>query len=396
MQETAFLVFNDQDFSAFRSLDLFGSAKVIFWSGLSADVRSVVSGNPGAITVLPDVVDRYREMLHDEYLDWIRKCSSHSFKGKSNVCQMRLPGKASTWWSSLVFEKSNISKSSYISDVIKLIALHYVAPSLRIKRLVLSRDCGEHILQCISDVARAHDWQISLLGGTCLRPRDNNSVTKVNHLFEKASGYLRGCSLLLKAYIQALSCRLSAGFDLCLLSRFRGTLTFITYSASMSKSTISAGCLNQNIYWHRLPERLRSKGIQSNWLYIFAKDPQFASLKDAFHFIEELNSASSLAGQHHFLLDVLFDSHDLVSGVINLSRLFWKSIHVGPDEALPPYKGIRINLFHGSSLFDSLGGISSARNIYFLLLFEKFFSSVAPQRDLVYLQENMDWEYLAI
>ena len=87
----------------------------ILWRGFS---------NKENIVSITKLTEDWSDELREEYFDWIHQIGNINFHGKSLIKILRIRESLSAWWLSLLVEKSNFYKSTYINEVLKILALN--------------------------------------------------------------------------------------------------------------------------------------------------------------------------------------------------------------------------------------------------------------------------------
>ena len=87
----------------------------ILWRGFS---------NKENIVSITKLTEDWADELREEYFDWIHQLGNINLQGKSLIQILRIRESFSAWWLSLLVEKSNFYKSTYINEVLKILALN--------------------------------------------------------------------------------------------------------------------------------------------------------------------------------------------------------------------------------------------------------------------------------
>ena len=80
--------------------------------------------NKENIVSITKLTEDWADELREEYFDWIHQLGNINLQGKSLIQILRIRESFSAWWLGLLVEKSNFYKSTYINEVLKILALN--------------------------------------------------------------------------------------------------------------------------------------------------------------------------------------------------------------------------------------------------------------------------------
>lgn len=371
---------------------------LLIWDTVPSELFLQIQSRDLRVISIPALVDDNSQLLHDQYLSWVSSTSTYTVDSVNNIDRFRLSTGTSIWWSSLIQEKCNFDKSPHINVAIKLLALHLLVPPGLFTQLYQYLIPGSRLSPYLHDVFEAKGCSFPTS-----KPIANPTPSQLDS-FLFLFHYLRRYILNVFAGIAYLSFSYCRSLVSRLLVRSSGprafprnfATTFITYTAGLSASSFDDGVLKDNPYWAHLPSTLHHNHLDTNWVYIYAKDDSFPSLASALSFLATLNRTKARSTQSHFSLDALHDTTIFFSAFYLFVCLAITSFRPKVALPLPTFGPLRFDRLHLYDFESSLNGSVAARNILYSLLFERLFSSLPPQKNVVYLQENMDWEYSAI
>ena len=345
------------------------------------------------IVYVPVLLEVHRHVVHDIYLRWIHRASIFDSGLISNIERFRVNAFPSLWWGSLIFEKCNFHKSPHIHSVLKIIALRQWMNENSLASIEVRADSFSIPLQfCLQSLCRLAGINYSASFGSACRLALGLTLLKISIPARKKINYILGLRWLFRAYLSAVLCQLGSKNKRSSKLNLNHKITFLSYTSQSDKSIISPKGLSSSAYWGSLPGVLREKGLGVNWIYLFAPDRDLPSLEKAFKFYKRLD-ASSPESQAHLVLDSLFDFSLFCKCIYGLSLLAIRTYSRGPWNVLPPCQGLNIGVLYHHEYSSSSLGVTAARNLFYAALFEKLFSDIHVQSKVVYLQENMDWEY---
>jgi surface carbohydrate biosynthesis protein (TIGR04326 family) len=375
-------------------LDLKSYRTLIIWDAFSLDPKIKNHLIECDIIYLPMLINQKGQELHDEYVTWVANASFHSPNKKRNIKLFEIADNRSIWWGSLVNEKCNLVKSPNIQTTIKIMALYKFVDFSKISTLDLCIFSRTNYLSHIQDICRMKGVEIVDLSSSrqsrfaylcCML-----NAYKIRSFYVYCLGMLwLSRSLLASRFIHNSELSKSS-----LLPNINSKSIFIGYTTGLQNSEYKSGIMTRNTYWGGLPGRINEVQTKSCWVYIYVRDSFFRRLADASKYIANINSFSP--NQSHVILNQLFTLRLFLKASLIMVRMFFRLSCISQREALPEWHGIRINDLHYHDYICSAFGVVAAKNIYYQLLFDKLFSLIGHQDNLVYLQENMEWEFSAL
>ena len=107
--------------------------KLILWNEYN------VYNNENYISII-DILEKKSSILKSKFLEIVSNFEKKNIKQINIIEYFFIRKKFSYWWMTLINEKSNIAKSLYINDVIKLIALEFWLQENKIDSITLYSD----------------------------------------------------------------------------------------------------------------------------------------------------------------------------------------------------------------------------------------------------------------
>ena len=101
---------------------------ILFWNQFASDHN---------IFSIPDLIDKDSDYLRAKYLEWIYKLGKTKVDSKNIIEVFKLRKNFSAWWMSLVVEKSNFAKSTYIDEIIRLILLDKLIKKNSVSKIII-------------------------------------------------------------------------------------------------------------------------------------------------------------------------------------------------------------------------------------------------------------------
>ena len=104
------------------------NATILFWQRFDNENNKIS---------IPNLVEKNSDYLRLKYLEWIYKIGNTEVNSKTIIEILKIRKNFSAWWMSLISEKSNFAKSTYIDEIIKLILLDKLVKSNSILKLII-------------------------------------------------------------------------------------------------------------------------------------------------------------------------------------------------------------------------------------------------------------------
>ena len=360
---------------------------IILWNDFSTqpDNQSIVS--------LPSYIEENSDRLRSKFVECIDSLADVvPSKSAQSIAQLlSLDDEFSLWWMNILSEKCNFSKSPWMTDAIKCIALLEII-SLDTYEINTLNLCIENI-----DLVLILKSLASFNNIRCVTVQSsiNLSLHRLKGAIGAAVAPLR---LMLRASVWFIiyflqSRYISANKSTLPVSR-KPSVTIFSYLSRRQDFVSSSWPTDP--YWHSLPEIIYSRNYSINWIYIYAPDKTLPSLQSASDCISFLNSQRR-GFDRHLLLESFATYHIFFRAFKSWLHLCWRVGRVLSVWAPKSYSlGFDVSLFTTSDWQTSIFGSTGLKNILYIYLFESYFSSLPKQHYSLFLQENMNWEYAFI
>lgn len=327
-------------------------------------------------------VDQHGDQIRDKYNGFIRDLGNSKLKsGKTINEYFQVSDGHNVWWMSLLVEK-NLVKSPAISNCLKLFALEQILSELKPKKLRLFCD-DKNLTKTITLLCNElHIEIIPYFSGAKLDvpfARMKNMVPKI------LKGFLYIWINTLKNWsLRRLKTQnWHSGIDQIFLFS-----QFINFRIGSSAKSIYSK------YWEVLPELLNKKGVKMNFLNNYHNSEKTPSIQTAVRLVTEINIASELHGEKHFLLYSFIS----VASVWKVIRNFLKicSHSLQPEDIFKFFQPAKskLNFWYllNKDWNESTKGAILAENLMLISLVDKAIESLPRQNLGLYLQENNGWE----
>lgn len=347
--------------------------KILLWEDYS-DNENIFS--------IPELTERWAVVLKKEYLQWVYDLGNIKINKKTITKLLRIRKEFSVWWLSLIVEKSNFSKSPYINEIIKLLALNKWLNDKNIKKITLySADSKlRKSLQsyCFSKGIKLESKKIISL-------KKNNTKFKFRYLFKYLPYEIKSFIWFFFKIITNLPLK-KTGLE---KNNFKDdNHVFVSYLFNMKQSDFSN--FKFSSYWGNLPDKLIEKKIKSLWIHIYVKDNYLNNSFKAANLIKKLNFKNKF--QKHVTLYSYINFKVIYKVIKDWFNIYFKVRKINIKKNFPFLKGYDVWNYYKHDWFDSFIGINAVDNLLMLNLFEIAFFKFKDKKKFYYLLENQGWE----
>ena len=334
---------------------------------------------------LPLYLETHARFLRSLYLEWIYSLGEAKLQGRRIVDILSLGRGFSLWWMNPLVEKCNYDKSPWINDAIKLIALDIYLSEFKINSVeVISPRID--LFECLESLCALKKIPIGVQ-----RAREvglNNGRYTLRAVYKRVPAVIRGFVWFFRHVSSRWQLR---GVGVRKWKSTQATYLFVSYLLNLDPFITRAGRFRSS-YWANLPDKLNDQGVSTNWLHIFVPNALVPTSRDAAKLLGQMNSVDN-RGQTHVSLHSFMTLEVLYRTIIGWVR--------GRRLAKPIENVFSKTGINGVSLWplfkrewrESVTGPTALSNQLYINLFNEAIRLLPFQRNAVYLQENMDWEY---
>jgi len=346
--------------------------KLILWNEYN------IYNNKNYISII-DIVENKSAILKSKFLEIVSNFEKKKINQTNIIEYFFIRKKFSYWWMTLINEKSNIAKSLYINDVIKLIALEFWLQENKVNSITLCSD-KKALGESISTLCKNLNINFKII---C-----NNKKIKFNYL--KIFKYTKILLIIYLIYYYLANYKL---IKLKNLNYFKSkkSITIISYFLNFDKILANKSIFKSN-YWSGLTKQFENKNINTNWLHIYSKNEGFSSVSEASLLLSNLNNNNKK--QFHFTqfsslsiktcIQVIKDSFKLHNLYLNFpSNSFFISFYGSSLNYWPLFRADFEKSFNFKYLIINMISFN---------FFEYLSSELKQQDKIFYLQENQSWE----
>ena len=349
---------------------------IMLWSGNNHIIGKKVFS-------LLDIVENNAEFCKTEYISLISQLGDAVVNHKKVIDHLKIEKDFSFWWTTLIAEKSNYSKSTEINNAIKIIAFKNWFKNKNYSKIIIySNDLK--LVKAMSIFC--NDINLKL---------DVKKKTKVNYKILTDKKLYKYFPKIFQSLVwllwEIISIWPLKGIGVKKWNSSKSKITFLSSMINLDKSSIQKGEFKSN-YWPILPDLLKDNNLNSNWLHMYDNTNDLPNANKARDLINKFNNSKNGIETHATIYS--FVSFFVVCRVIlNLFRLFFIKFKI---QRIVSLKSGMIWPFIDSDFDESLTGINATRNLFYMFLFKKALANLTNQEKGFYLQENQGWEYTFI
>ena len=356
---------------------LHGEPPLVVWDG-TMDLSGVVDAAEAIVICFGQVENGYScvdlsalveddaRLYKTKYLDWLASVRDSYVGSKSVLAHFAINGNFSFWWMSLISEKCNFTKSRYIDTVIKLAAFD---------SWLQRRDRPKRVVIAVSD-AILRDVLVSQF---------SESVVAAKVVERKPVGARPARSGLRALYWLFWHIKTRWAFTRRSVSRWRNSekeFTVISYLTRHSRSPL-------NTYWGEVFDKLNMSNRLKR-LYIFSPSSEAFSAELA---VETIAQDEALNGGVATSLDSFLSFKVLVLSLYDWGKLRCSRASRFHSVNFPLLGKFNVAPFFLHDWEDSFRGRLALSNCLYFRLFENVFDDIKSSSQILYPQENMDWEH---
>jgi surface carbohydrate biosynthesis protein (TIGR04326 family) len=332
---------------------------------------------------IPQFVEENADALRSCYLAWIYELGEMRFKGRRLIDHLQLRPGFSYWWMTLLAENCNYSKSPQIDDAIRMLAFTAWAAGRPLERITLV-SANPPLAACLRGWCIkngvAFEWQHL--------PRPAKPKSWVRRAYASLPHAVQALVWLLKYLLERWPLR---GRGLQAWRQAKGEVTFFTYSDNCIPEAIQQGDYASR-YWAHLPDVLKREEYKTNWLHLYVKDNVLPSATRAATVVDAFNNTEQ-GLQCHVTLDTFISLSVILRTLWDSFRLIKTGMRLGSDLHHAQPTSPELWPLLRADWLSSLYGAVAMNNLLVLNLFEASLKSLPKQRQGVYLQENISWEF---
>ena len=345
--------------------------KLILWRGFSSD-NNIIS--------IPQLTEKWSDSIRNEYLDWIYRLGKFNIKETNIIEALKIRDSFSAWWFGLLVEKSNLGKSIYINDIIRLFTFKKLINNKPISKITLCTS-NENLIKTLKIFCSNNKIKFVL-------KRSKNQIKfniTLKKIFFSLPHFLRALIWFFYRIIYFLPLIIKSSKE---WGEKEKKFIFVSYLFNMRNSDINNFSFSN--YWGELPKKLKENKTYTYWLHLYVKDKFLNSPYKASKLIDKLNKNNKL--QKHITLFSFINIKVICKVLIDWIKLYKKNRKIEIHKNFPIYKGLELWPFYKNDWYDSFIGINSIDNLMYLNLFQKAFKFCKKSSVVSYLLENQGWE----
>jgi surface carbohydrate biosynthesis protein (TIGR04326 family) len=356
-----------------------GYQRIMLWKSFDCEAY------PDAIS-MPKVIEQNADELKKQYLKFVYDMGIKKLNDQTVIDHMLLRKDFNYWWLTLIVEKCNYGKSTWINDGIRLLAFEKIIKKGSIHKIRL---------------ATSNDLLIKSFRLLCLK---NEIEIELQHILnvESSKSKFRRFYALWPLSLQAIAAFCFnitrrwplRGSGLIEWKSTTGEITFISYFFNLVSKSAEKGQYESR-YWGHLPDSLLKEKVSTNWLHIYVKDSVCPSEKHVDKLIQKFNQIGQ-EKQTHTTLDTFLGLKVIWNTLLDWIRLFKVGRKIQGLDSIEKDDSGYLWPFIEMDLNESLYGRTALNNLLYFNLFEEALRLLPKQKRGVYLQENQGWEFALI
>jgi surface carbohydrate biosynthesis protein (TIGR04326 family) len=348
------------------------ASDIMLWSG-----NNQISENK--TFSLLEIVESNAEYCKKKYISLISELGEAVVNQKRVIDHLKIDNNFSFWWTTLMVEKSNYSKSVEVNNAIKIIAFKHWFKKKNYTKIILY-SYNLKLVKAMSILC--NDINIKL---EIKNKGESHNKTQTNKKFYK---YFPKIIQSLGWLLWELICIWPLkGVGVKKWNLSKSKITFLSSLINLDKSSMQKGEFKSN-YWPILPDFLKNNNLNSNWLHMYDDTNDLPNASKARDLINKFNNSKNGIETHTTIYSFV-DLFIVCRVILNLVRLFLIKFKIHRTLSL---KSGMIWPFLNSDFNESLTGINATRNLLYMYLFKKAFTNLTKQEKGFYLQENQGWE----
>jgi len=354
---------------------LSGYRRVLLWKSFDCEAY------PDAIS-MPKVIEQNADELKKQYLKFVYDIGIKKLNGETVIDHMQIREGFNYWWMTLIVEKCNYSKSTWINDAIRLLAFEKIIKKESIHKITLATS-NELLIKSFRLLCLKNQIEIELQN----LPNVESSKSKFRRFYALLPLSLQAISSFCFNIVRRWSLR---GVGLKEWKSTTGDITFFSYFFNIVQESAEKGQYKSG-YWGHLPDSLIQENISTNWLHIYVKDSVFPSAKKAAELIRKFNKSRECK-QTHATLGTFLGWKVIWNTLLDWRLIFQvgkevEDLNLDNDAAGYLWPLIEMDIK------KSLIGSTVLVNLLNFNLFEEALRLLPKQKKGVYLQENQSWEF---
>ncbi|AVQ13973.1 Surface carbohydrate biosynthesis protein, TIGR04326 family [Leptospira santarosai] len=333
---------------------------------------------------VPKYIDRNRFRLRDKYNSLLYELGNVQIKNKRVIDWLVIRPNFSFWWMTSIVE-SNYGKSTFMTSVIKLLALEEILSHRKVSQIFLNSS-DPNLQKVIRKFCKEKGIRFFPFSEKNLKINDEvfnlwrQGYDSLPYFLKASIAFWRYVNLVWGLRKQNVPKEKIQNSDLIIFDYF--------FHLQLNSKNPK---LFRSNYWTDLVEVLRNAKVKTFWSHIFIPHNLVPNSREGVSILKGLNlneteAHAFLEGRISFivLLKTFWDYLRIswIRSFIRDFRFFCRTAILSFD-LWPILKGDFLN---------SLSGSISIQNLFFLNLIEKNLENISGPKKGIYLQENQAWE----
>jgi surface carbohydrate biosynthesis protein (TIGR04326 family) len=334
------------------------------------------------IISVPLLVEEHSIELREKFLNWIYEIGETHIKSIKIIDILEIEIGLSYWWFTSLGQKFNISDSSPINDIIKILAIEQYIDLTNFKEVHIVCK-NKNLIKLFKSYSKNQKIKF--------RHRYNSkNYFQLNKLWKIPPNFI----IAFLYYVWYFFTNFK--FLITKKSRklFSSGILFIDILIHLNNNSIKNGKFISN-YWTKLTELLDQLKIQSNWLHGFYRHNSIPNIRIANELLNKFNNSPI---QSHSLLENYLTPKVFLESLSIYFKIYLKSFYIFKYRFLfkPINSSFDFYYLVQSDLKESLRGKEAMSNCIRIALTKSVFKDIPLQKKGFYIQENQPWELALI
>jgi len=352
--------------------------KVVMWNGYKDDRSSK------SLSILT-LIEKQPHHFRKKYLNWVYSLNNIKYKNKKLIDHFQIKPNFSFWNMSLFNEKCNLIKSPEINDAIKLIAFEDWKKDISIEHIELY-SYNKQLMETFKEWCYRN--KVSFKGYVYKSKKFDEKHNFQHIVFKKLPRFVQSISWLI-CYLKNRWSQRGVGINKW--NNSSSNITFISYLVNLNYKRLNEGDYETH-FWGNLPDKLKLRGIKTNWLHIWVESDNLKTSKNVIDSLHKINT-SNKSNQVHLTIDSFLSIRIVLRVLYDWILIIIKSIQIKKEFFKNKSKDFNLSIIQKSDWLNSFYGVEGIKNLLFYHLLECAFKNLKDQNSCIYLQENQGWEF---
>ena len=258
----------------------------IYWNSFSS------LGVDNALSI-PSYIEKYSVEIREEYLRFVFSLSHSTIKKKKILSHLAIDSGFSFWWTTLIAQKCNYSKSPELNNIIKFIGFKHWIQTNEVTSIKLYTG-NANLASTFKLLCEAKGIKYIHINQDIEESKSNRSFLK--KIYDKFPMSLQAIIWAIMYLIEHWKFK---GVNLSEWKRSNSRITIMSYLLHLDPEKFKCG-EHQSGFWGPLPKLLNKNGENINWIHIYEKNSLIPTTNGA---VQSIKNFSKKNGDVHVVLE---------------------------------------------------------------------------------------------